>query len=80
MIKIHEILKHADKKQKCIAAVGILSSVIAGAAVPGVALIAGQGISIYDPRSDDEKRESSVMTLVIMCAIVSGVMFTFAYL
>ena len=78
-IKFWEVLKYADRKQKMLAYVGLSCSIAAGAAMPCMALIAGNGIQVYDPESNEEERNLGVRNLVIIAGVVAIILWTASY-
>jgi hypothetical protein len=55
MIKFHELYKYCTPGEKAIAFLGCLSSVLAGATAPFVAVIMGNIIALFDPNATPEE-------------------------
>ena len=78
-IKPWEIMKYADRKQKCLFYTGVTCSILAGCFMPCMALIAGQGLAVYDPGSTEDERDEGVRNLAIIASVVSGGLWLTSY-
>lgn len=79
MIKITKLLKYSSGRDKLIASIGVLFSIIAGLLSPAFAIVMGNGISIFDPTSSEEEVREKVQWLIEVVAILSSAIWATSY-
>ncbi len=60
--------------------IGLISSIIAGAAAPSIALIFGEIVAIFDPNNSADEVEEGIIKLFKLIGVLSSVMWVFGYL
>lgn len=70
MINLITLMKFFSTKDKLMALVGVICSVLAGLLLPSIAIVMGELIAIYDPRSTPEEINEGIEYLIkVICGI-----------
>ena len=80
MISLFKVMKYSDTKDKLMALIGVLFSILAGLVTPSIALVMGELIAIYDPRSTPEEINEGIEYLVKIISIIAITLWIFSYL
>lgn len=73
-------MKYSSNKDRAIAIFGVLFSVLAGFVSPLIAIVMGELIAVYDPRSTPDEINDGIIYLVKMIAIISSTLWVFSYI
>ena len=79
MIKFHQLYRYCTSGEKFIAFFGCFSSILSGATAPFVAVIMGNIIELFDPKSTSDQVHEGIKRLLTNISIISGVLWVTAY-
>ena len=75
-----KLFQHSSCCQKFLVYLGCISSCIAGASAPSIAIVFGEIVVIFDPNNSPEEINDGIVTLFKFIGALCGVQWIFGYL
>ena len=79
-ISFFKLFRYSGCCQKTLVTIGILSSVISGAAAPTIAIVFGEIVGIFNPTNTDEEINDGIIKLIKLIGVLCAILWVFGYL